>query len=81
MKINIISAIPLISPIEFEINYPNISLTIYDENNKKIYTSKNNSTNKAKIIQLKNNRYVALKPLKNKFIKLDTTLKNFSNKN
>ena len=81
MKINIISAIPLISPIEFEINYPNISLTIFDENNKKIYTSKNNSTNKAKIIQLKNNRYVALKPLKNKFIKLDTTLKNFSNKN
>ena len=81
MKINIISAIPLISPIEFEINYPNISLTIFDENNKKIYTSKSNSTNKAKIIQLKNNRYVALKPLKNKFIKLDTTLKNFSNKN
>ena len=81
MKINIISAIPLISPIEFEINYPNISLTIFDENNKKIYTSKNNSTNKAKIIQLKNNRYVALKPLKNKFIKLDTTSKNFSNKN
>ena len=81
MKINMISAIPLISPIEFEINYPNISLTIFDENNKKIYTSKNNSTNKAKIIQLKNNRYVALKPLKNKFIKLDTTLKNFSNKN
>ena len=77
MKINIISAIPLISPIEFEINYPNISLTIFDENNKKIYTSKNNSTNKAKVIQLKSNRDAEAKSLKNKFIKSDTLSKDF----
>ena len=55
-------------------------MTIFDENNKKLYASKNNSDNKAKIIHLKDNRYAALKPLKNKFIKLDTILKCFSNK-
>ena len=36
-----------ITPTEFETNNSNISLTIFDENNKKIYTSKNDSTNKA----------------------------------
>ena len=40
---------------------------------------KNNSTNKAYIVQLKNNRYAALKPLKNKFIRLGKMLKPFSN--
>ena len=45
----------------------NISLTIFNEDNKKIYHSKNDSTNKAHIVQLKNNRHSALKPLKNKF--------------
>ena len=29
---------------------------------------------------MKNNRYAAMKPLKNKFIKLDTILKSFSDK-
>ena len=55
-----------ITPTEFEINNPNISLTIFDENNKKKYITKNNNTNKAK-----NNRDAALKPFKNEFIKLD----------
>ena len=40
---------------------------------------KNNSPNKAYIVQLKNNRYAALKPLKNKFIRLGKMLKPFSN--
>ena len=31
---------------------------------KKTYTTKNNSANKGCIIQLKNNRYAALKPFK-----------------
>ena len=48
-----------ITPTEFEINNPNISLTIFDENNKKKYITKNNNTNKAK-----NNRDAALKPFK-----------------
>ena len=67
-----------ITPKEFEINNPNISLTIFDENNKRIYMTKSNSTNKAQIAKLKNNRYAALKLLKNKFIKLDKILASFS---
>ena len=42
-----------ISPNEFEINNPNISLTVFDENNKTLHTSKNNSTNKAQIVKSK----------------------------
>ena len=56
---------------EFEINNPNISLTVFDENNNIVYTSSNNnSTNKAQIVKLKDNRYAVVKLLKNKFIKL-----------
>ena len=47
---------------------------------KKFYTTKNNSTNKAYLIQLKNNRYAALKPLKNKFMQLEKMLRSFSRK-
>ena len=54
-----------LTPAEFEINNPNTSLTIFDENNKKIYIIKNNSANKAQIVQLKNNRHAALRPVKN----------------
>ena len=67
-----------ISLNEFEINNPNISLTVFDENNKILYTSKNNSTNKVQIVKLKDNRYAAIKPLKNKFIKLNNLLESFS---
>ena len=63
---------------EFEINNPNISLTVFDENNNIVYTSSNNSTNKAQIVKLKDNRYAAVKPLKNKFIKLNKILESFS---
>ena len=63
-KYNFINA----TPCEFEINNPNISFSIFDENNKKIYTKKNNSTNKAQIVQVKNNRYAALKPLRNSLL-------------
>ena len=67
-----------ITPDEFAVNNPNTSLTVFDENDKKIYSSKNNSTNKAQIIKLKNNWYAVIKPLKNKFIKLDKLLAFFS---
>ena len=67
-----------ISPNEFEINNPNISLTVFDENNKTLCTSKTNSTNKVQIVKLKDNRYAAIKPLKNKFIKLNNLLESFS---
>ena len=68
------------TPIDFETNNPNISLTTFDEDKKKIYTTRNNSADKAKIIHLKYNIYAAIKPLKNKFMKLDKILKSFSNK-
>ena len=69
-----------IRPTEFETNYPNISLTIFDEKIRKIYITKNNSDNKTQIVKLKYNRYAALKPLKNKFTKLDKMLISFSHK-
>ena len=47
-----------ITPTEFETNNSNISLTIFDENDKKIYTTKNNSTNKANIVDLKKYIYM-----------------------
>ena len=68
------------TPIDFETNNPNISLTTFDEDKKKIYTTRNNSADKAKIIHLKYDIYAAIKPLKNKFMKLDKILKSFSNK-
>ena len=67
-----------IKPNEFEINNPNVSLTVFDENNNIVYTSNSNSTNKAQIVKLKDDRYAAIKPLKNKFIKLNKILESFS---
>ena len=67
-----------ITPTEFKINNPNILLTIFDENNNIIYTPNNNSTNKAQMVKLNNYRYAAVKPQKNKFIKLNEILKSFS---
>ena len=69
-----------ITSTEFETNNSNISVTIIDEENEKIYHSKNDSTNKAHIVQFKNSRYVALKPLKIKFMRLEKMLKSFSHK-
>ena len=69
-----------ITPTEFETNNSNITLAIFDESNKKIYTTKNDSTNKEHIVQLKNNRYAALKPFGNKFTRLEKMLKSFSHK-
>ena len=65
-------------PNDFEMNNPNISLTKFDENNNIKYLTKNNSINKAQIVKLQNNKYAAVKPLKNKFIKLNKILESFS---
>ena len=67
-----------ITPNEFQINNPNISLTVFDENNDITYLPKNGSTYKAQIVKINSNRYAAVKPLKNKFIKLDKLLESFS---
>ena len=53
-------------------------MTVFDENNNITYLSKNNSTNKAHIVKLNNHKYAAIKPLKNKFIKLTKILESFS---
>ena len=50
-----------ITPNDFGINNSNISLSIFDENNEIIYSSKNN---KSQIVKLKNDRYLVIKPLK-----------------
>ena len=67
-----------ITPTKFETNNSNISMTIFDEGNKKIYHTKNDSTNKAHIVQLKHNRYAALKSPKNKLMGLEKMLTSFS---
>ena len=66
------------TPNEFEINNTNISLTVFDEKNKIIYRSNNNSTHKAQIVKIDNDGYAAIKPLKDKFIKLNKLLQSFS---
>ena len=69
-----------VTPTELGTSNSNISLTIFHEDNKKIYHPKNDSTNKAHIVQLKKIRYAALKSLKNKFKWLKKMLKSFSHK-
>ena len=66
------------TPHEFEVDNPNISLPVYDENDEIIYHPINNSKNKAKIIKSNNHRYHAIKPLQNKYIKLNKLLKTYS---
>ena len=58
---------------EFELDKPNISLTVFDENNEIIYISNNGSrsSNKAKIVKINNYRHAAIKPLKSNSIKLN----------
>ena len=67
-----------ITPNEFEKNNRNISLTVFDENDNIIYLPKNISTNKGQIVKFKDNSYAAIKPFKNKFLKLDELLNSFS---
>ena len=67
------------NPCDFEINNPNISLTIYNNLNEIIYSTKNKSNNKAYIIKI-NNRYHALKPNIDKFVQLKQLLKQFTHK-
>ena len=67
------------NPCDFEINNPNVSLTIYNDLTKIIYNSNNKSNNKAYLIKI-NNRYHALNSNKNKFIQLNYLLKQFTHK-
>ena len=66
------------TPKEFEADNPNISLTLYDENNDIIRTPNNNATNEAKIAKINNHRYPAIKPIKSKSIILNEFIQSHS---
>ena len=55
-------------------------MLFFSTQEEKINHSKNDTANEAHIVQLTNNRYAALKPPKNKFMRLDKMLKSFSHK-
>ena len=64
----------------FEYSNPVITLTVYNENKKIIYTPKNNIDNKAHIVKMNNHRCSAIKPNKDKYNQLDKVLKLFTHK-
>ena len=66
------------TPEAFEIDNPNISLTVFNDDKKIIYSPNNFAPNKASIVKRHNNRYAAIKPLKDNFIKLKELLPSFS---
>ena len=59
-------------------NNPSISLRIFNENNEMIHQTNDNGDTKANIIKINNNRYTAIKPIKNKAIKLNQLMKSHS---
>ena len=60
---------------------PNISFFVYDENHNLIHKSIKNSNKKAYIVKINdNNRYHALKPIKDKYKQLEELLKQFTDK-
>ena len=61
-----------IMPQKFEVNNPDISLTVIDDDKNILYISHNISSIRAKI--------VTIKPVKNKYIKLKEILRLFSHK-
>ena len=66
------------TPKEFEIDNPNISLTVFNEDEKIIYSPNNNTLNKAHKAKINDYRYAAIKPIKDHFIKLKELLQSFS---
>ena len=65
----------------FERDNPNISLFFYDENHNLIHKSIENSNKKSYIVKINNNnRYHALKPIKDKCKQLEELLKQFTDK-
>ena len=65
--------------IAFENNNPSISLNVYDEYGDLLHKA-TNSINNAYVLKINNNRYHALKPNKDKYIILKSTLKLFTHK-
>ena len=53
-------------------------MTIIDEDKNILYRPSNIGNNKAQVVKLKDNRYAAIKQIKNKYIKLKEILQSFS---
>ena len=66
------------NPTDFERNNPYISLNIFSEDNKLIYRSNNDCFKKAYIVKTNENRYAAIKPSPNDFIKAKQLIKKLS---
>ena len=65
------------TPIEFEIDNPNISLTIFNGDNKIMHFPNNNTSNKAQIVKVNKYRYARIKLSKNYYIKLKELLMHY----
>ena len=65
------------TPKEFETDNPNISVTVFNEDKKIIYSPNNFTPNKASIVKRHDNRYAPIKLLKDNFIKLKELLQSF----
>ena len=63
---------------EFEKNNPNISLTIFDENNKLVFRANNDSINKARIVKISEHRFDAINPSADTLIKIKQLIKSLS---
>ena len=63
---------------QFEKDNPSICLSVFNENNEQIYKPTNNSNEIEKVVKINNNRYHAIKPQKDKNLKLTKLLKLFT---
>ena len=63
---------------QFEKDNPSICLSVFNENNEQIYKPTNNSNEIEKVVKINNNRYHAIKPQKDKNLKLTKLLKSFT---
>ena len=62
----------------FEKNNPNISLTIFNENNKLVFRANNDSINKARIVKISEHRFDAINPSADTLIKIKQLIKSLS---
>ena len=65
---------------KFEWDNPSICLNVFNENNEQIYESINYSNKNAYIKKINNNRYHAIKPDKDQYLKLKELLRSFTHK-
>ena len=63
---------------QLEKDNPSICLSVFNENNEQIYKPTNNSNEIEKVVKINNNRYHAIKPQKDKNLKLTKLLKSFT---